>query len=122
MDTYRYLILTEGQFGPQSSKTATSAIRYLPERVVGVLDSAHAGKTAWEVIGLGGAIPVVGTLEAGHHSEVISHPPCFPRRPRSSAACAGGPVRRADPLCRVPCGPQHLSSAAGGWWREMRRR
>jgi uncharacterized NAD-dependent epimerase/dehydratase family protein len=65
MDTYRYLILTEGQFGPQSSKTATSAIRYLPERVVGVLDSAHAGKTAQEVIGLGGAIPIVGTLEAG---------------------------------------------------------
>jgi hypothetical protein len=77
MDTDHYLILAEGQFGPQSSKTATNAIRYLPERVVGVLDSAHAGKTAWEVIGLGGAIPVVGTLEAGHHSEVISHPLAF---------------------------------------------
>jgi uncharacterized NAD-dependent epimerase/dehydratase family protein len=62
---YRYLILTEGAFGPQTSKTANSAIRYLPERVVGVIDSRHAGRTAHEVIGLGGGIPVVATLEQG---------------------------------------------------------
>jgi uncharacterized NAD-dependent epimerase/dehydratase family protein len=65
MDTDRYLILTEGLFGPQTSKTANSAIRYLPERVVGVLDSTHAGRTAEQVIGLGAAIPVVATLEEG---------------------------------------------------------
>lgn len=65
MDSYRYLILTEGHLGPHTSKTANSAIRYLPERVAGVLDSLHAGRTTQEVIGLGGALPVVGTLEAG---------------------------------------------------------
>ena len=65
LQDYRYLILTEGNFGPQTSKTANSAIRYLPERVVGVIDSRHAGRTAHEVIGLGGDIPVVATLEQG---------------------------------------------------------
>lgn len=62
MDSYRYLILTEGHLGPHTSKTANSAIRYFPDRVVGVLDSFHAGRTAQEVIGLGGTIPVLGTL------------------------------------------------------------
>jgi uncharacterized NAD-dependent epimerase/dehydratase family protein len=65
MEAYRYLILTEGAFGPLTSKTANSAVRYLGERVVGVLDSTRAGKTVQEVLGFGGAIPVVATLEEG---------------------------------------------------------
>lgn len=65
MDSHRYLILTQGHLGPHTSKTANSAIRYLPERVAGVLDSTHAGRTVQEVIGLGGDIPIVGTIEAG---------------------------------------------------------
>ncbi len=65
MDSYRYLILTEGYLGPHTSKTANSAIRYFPDRVVGILDSFHAGRTIQEVLGLGGAIPVVGKLTEG---------------------------------------------------------
>lgn len=65
MDSHRYLILTEGHLGPHTSKTANSAVRYLPERVAGVLDSAHAGHTVQEVIGLGGDIPIVGTIQEG---------------------------------------------------------
>lgn len=65
MDSYRYLILTEGHLGPHTSKTANSAIRYLPERVAAVLDSSHAGRTSHDVIGLGGDIPIVATVEAG---------------------------------------------------------
>ncbi|HEY2805088.1 MAG TPA: DUF1611 domain-containing protein [Gemmatimonadales bacterium] len=61
----RYLIIAEGAFGPETSKTANSAIRYFPGRVVGVLDSANSGKTSQQVLGFGGAIPVVGTLDAG---------------------------------------------------------
>jgi uncharacterized NAD-dependent epimerase/dehydratase family protein len=61
----RYLVLAEGQFGPMTSKTANGCIRYSPERVVAVLDSRHAGKTANEVIGYGGDIPVVATVEEG---------------------------------------------------------
>lgn len=65
MEDYRYLILAEGSFGPLSSKTANSAVRYLADRVVAVLDSTQAGKTVGEVLGFGGSIPVVGTLEEG---------------------------------------------------------
>jgi uncharacterized NAD-dependent epimerase/dehydratase family protein len=60
----RYVVLADGAFGPETSKTANSAIRYLPDRVAAVLDGAAAGRTAQEVLGFGGAIPVVGTLEA----------------------------------------------------------
>jgi uncharacterized NAD-dependent epimerase/dehydratase family protein len=61
----KYLILAEGSFGPETSKTANSAIRYFPERVVGVLDSTATGRTCQEVLGFGGAIPVVRTIDEG---------------------------------------------------------
>lgn len=60
-----FLIIAEGAFGPETSKTANSAIRYFPERVVGVLDSKAAGSTCQDVLGFGGAIPVVRTLDEG---------------------------------------------------------
>ena len=61
----RFLILADGLFGPDSSKTANACIRYTPERVVGVIDSSRAGRTAGDVIGFGGDIPVVATLDEG---------------------------------------------------------
>ncbi len=61
----RYLILADGLFGPEESKTANACIRYTPERVVGIIDASKAGSTAQQVLGFGGDIPVVGTLEAG---------------------------------------------------------
>ena len=61
----RFLVIAEGAFGPETSKTAVCAIRYVPERVAAVLDSRAAGRSAQDVLGFGGAIPVVGTLEAG---------------------------------------------------------
>ena len=61
----RYLILADGDFGPMTSKTANSVIRYLPDRVVGVLDRQQAGRTSAEVLGFGGAIPVVGSMSEG---------------------------------------------------------
>jgi uncharacterized NAD-dependent epimerase/dehydratase family protein len=61
----RFLILADGDFGPMTSKTANSVIRYLPERTVGVLDRSHAGKTAQDILGFGGKIPVVGSMREG---------------------------------------------------------
>ena len=61
----RYLILADGLFGPETSKTANACIRYTPDHVVGVLDSRHAGRTSQQVIGFGGDIPVVATLDEG---------------------------------------------------------
>lgn len=61
----RFLILADCDFGPLTSKTANSIIRYLPERTVAVLDSQLAGKTAQDILGYGGAIPVVATMREG---------------------------------------------------------
>ena len=65
MSQPRYLIIAEGAFAPETSKTANSAIRYFPERIVGVLDSSAAGRTAQDVLGFGGNIPIVKTIEEG---------------------------------------------------------
>ncbi len=59
----KFVALAEGLFGPLTSKTAASCIRYTPERVVAVLDSAHAGQSAQDVLGFGGAIPIVASLD-----------------------------------------------------------
>ena len=61
----RYLIIADGDFGPMTSKTANSIIRYQPERVVAVLDRRLAGGTVGSVLGFGGQIPVVGSIEDG---------------------------------------------------------
>ncbi|NOT06575.1 MAG: DUF1611 domain-containing protein [Gemmatimonadales bacterium] len=60
-----FLLLADGDFSPMTSKTANSVIRFLPDRVVGVVDREHAGKTVQEVLGFGGAIPVVGSMKEG---------------------------------------------------------
>ena len=65
MTALRHLIIADGDFGPMTSKTANSIIRYHPERTVAVLDRQHAGSTVQDVLGFGGAIPVVGTMREG---------------------------------------------------------
>ena len=62
---HRFLIIADGEFGPLSSKTANSCIRYFPERIVAVLDRSQAGKTVQDVLGFGGKIPIVGDFERG---------------------------------------------------------
>jgi uncharacterized NAD-dependent epimerase/dehydratase family protein len=61
----RILALAEGRFSPLKSKTANGAIAYLPQEIVGVIDSTKAGLTAQQVLGYGGSIPVVRSLEEG---------------------------------------------------------
>ena len=62
---HRFLIIADGQFGPLTSKTANSCIRYFPDRIVAVFDRTEAGKTVQHVLGFGGAIPVVGDFARG---------------------------------------------------------
>jgi uncharacterized NAD-dependent epimerase/dehydratase family protein len=59
----RLVILTEGHTEPMRGKTATCVVRYRPEQVVALLDSTQAGKTAQELLGVGGSIPIVARLE-----------------------------------------------------------
>jgi len=61
----RYLIIADGDFGPMTSKTANSIIRYRPQQVVAVLDRRLAGQTVQDVLGFGGATPVLGSIEEG---------------------------------------------------------
>jgi uncharacterized NAD-dependent epimerase/dehydratase family protein len=61
----RIVALAEGRFSPLKSKTANGAIAYLPGEVVAVIDSTKAGLTVQQVLGYGGAIPVVRSLEEG---------------------------------------------------------
>jgi len=61
----RFLILADGSFGPMSSKTANACLRYTPERAVAVIDASQAGRTADDVLGFGGPVPVVATFDEG---------------------------------------------------------
>jgi uncharacterized NAD-dependent epimerase/dehydratase family protein len=60
----RIVVLAEEKFSPLESKTANQAIRYIPERIVAVIDSRQAGRTVQQVLGFGGNIPVVADLSA----------------------------------------------------------
>ncbi len=59
------IILAEGRFGPVSSKTANGAIAFMTHQIVAVIDSRLVGKTAQEILGYGGGIPVVSSLQEG---------------------------------------------------------
>jgi uncharacterized NAD-dependent epimerase/dehydratase family protein len=58
----RFVILAEGQFGPLTSKTANATLRYVASEVVAVIDSTQVGRTAGDVLGYGGGVPVVASL------------------------------------------------------------
>ena len=61
----KMLILAEGKFDHMTSKTANAVLRYQPESAVAVVDSTRAGRTAHDVLGYGGDIPILATLEEG---------------------------------------------------------
>ncbi|MDE2848608.1 MAG: DUF1611 domain-containing protein [Gemmatimonadota bacterium] len=63
MQPRRMVILTEGQLGTFSSKTAASLVRYKSDETVAVLDSVHAGKKLEDVLEVGTGIPIVATLQ-----------------------------------------------------------
>ncbi len=65
MPTPRFLILADGDFGPMTSKTANSVIRFQPDRIVAVLDRSQAGRTVQDILGFGGDVPVVGSMMEG---------------------------------------------------------
>ncbi len=67
----RLVILTQGYSRQLRAKTAVSLLRYRPEEVVAVLDTEEAGKTAEQVFGVGGDIPVVGSLDGAHNANTL---------------------------------------------------
>lgn len=61
----RILALAEGRFSPLKSKTANAALIYTPGETVAIIDSTKAGTTAQNVLGYGGDVPVVASVEEG---------------------------------------------------------
>jgi uncharacterized NAD-dependent epimerase/dehydratase family protein len=61
-DRRHLVILTEGQFGDHSAKTAYGVIRYGSDPIVAVLDSSKAGENV-DLFLPGHDIPIVATLE-----------------------------------------------------------
>lgn len=56
------VILAEGKLAVFGAKTASCVIRYAPQEVVAVIDSTKAGRAVSDVLGFGGAIPIVGSV------------------------------------------------------------
>ncbi|MDY0168878.1 MAG: DUF1611 domain-containing protein [Thermoguttaceae bacterium] len=67
----RMVILTDGYGDSHAAKTAICVTRYIPDEVVAILDTHSAGKTAGEVLGVGGSIPVVGRLADAHGANTL---------------------------------------------------
>ncbi len=67
----RLLILTQGHARTLKAKTAVSLLRYRPDQVVAVLDPDQAGQTAGEVFGVGGDIPVIGSLDQAQDANTL---------------------------------------------------
>ena len=63
----RMMILTEGQLGVFSSKTAACLVRYCADEVACILDSsaARSGKPLESFLGLGAGIPIVSSVKEG---------------------------------------------------------
>jgi len=59
----RIVILTEGKTDPLTAKTANVMLRCRGEDIIAVLDSTQKGKTAQELLGVGGDTPIVGSLD-----------------------------------------------------------
>ncbi len=59
----RMAILAEGCFSPLGAKTAVCLVRYAAREIVAVVDSSRAPSTAEAVLGFGGGIAVVASIE-----------------------------------------------------------
>lgn len=59
----RFVILAPGAFDYIKNKTGNMLIRYREKEVTAVIDPQKTGKTAGEILGYGGSIPVIGSFE-----------------------------------------------------------
>lgn len=59
----KIILLTEGHTSVYYAKTAFSVLRYRSDEVIALLDTTQAGKTAGELLGVGGDTPIVASLD-----------------------------------------------------------
>ncbi len=70
---HRIAILAEGAFSIFGAKTAVGVLRYSRHQIVAVIDSTKSGKVVQEVLGFGGNIPIVGSVQEAllFHPDVL---------------------------------------------------
>lgn len=61
------VVFADACFGLFTSKIAASFLRYRADRCVAVIDSSKAGRTVQDVLGYGGAIPIVKSVSDTLH-------------------------------------------------------
>ena len=87
----RMVILVDGYTDPCTAKTAIGVIRYRSEEVVAVLDRGGAGQTSGQLLGVGGAIPVVASLADAPAANTLAAGHCAARaarfRPTGGGSC-----------------------------------
>ncbi|QEG39486.1 DUF1611 domain-containing protein [Roseimaritima ulvae] len=62
-DYHRIVLLTDGFSTPFLAKTAISLLRYRTADIAAVLDASQAGQTAQALLGAGGDLPVIASLD-----------------------------------------------------------
>lgn len=92
----RIVILTEGHTEPVPAKTATCILRYRGDEVVAVFDRTQAGKTAGELLGVGGSTPIIGDLAeaAGADTLLVGIAPSGGRAPAAWKPILLGAIER----------------------------
>lgn len=68
---HRIVLLTDGYSTPFLAKTAISMLRYRTADVVALLDASVAAKTTQELLGVGGDLPVIASLDAVESADAL---------------------------------------------------
>ena len=71
MSDKKIVVLTQGYSNPVTAKTGTSVIRYRTGEVVALLDNENIGKTSDDLLGVGGEIPVIGSLDDSPDADTL---------------------------------------------------
>lgn len=59
----KLILYAQGELTGGHAKTAEGVMRYRPDSCLAIVDADHAGKTAGEVAGVGGDIPILKSIE-----------------------------------------------------------
>lgn len=68
----KMVLLTGGVTNVGTAKTAVNLLRYKPAEVAAILDPSNAGRTAQQLFGLGGDIPVIASLDQAPGATMVT--------------------------------------------------
>ncbi len=71
MSARKMVLLTWGHSNPRTAKTATGLLRYCPDECLAVLDPDQAGRTAQELLEVGGSTPIIASLDSAPGADTL---------------------------------------------------